>query len=44
MNINNYINRINYGGDLTPNLKVLKDLQQAPSFKCAFREFRYTLW
>jgi len=28
MNIKHYINRINYEGDLTPNLKVLKDLQQ----------------
>lgn len=28
MNIKNYIDRINYEGDLTPNLKVLKGLQK----------------
>lgn len=28
MNIEHYINRINYKGDLTPTLKVLRDLQQ----------------
>ncbi|MFT5823885.1 MAG: N-hydroxyarylamine O-acetyltransferase [Crocinitomix sp.] len=29
MNIKNYTNRINYSGDLTPNLIVLQQLQQA---------------
>ncbi len=28
MNINDYINRINYNGDLIPNFDVLKDLQR----------------